>query len=235
MNKAGVGIISFLIGAAAGGAAGYFIGKAKAEAESIETVAELREEYRRRAAREKYVSEIQENKEKEPCTVNEPEEEDEEPKKGSFSTDSAKDAAEDFRDKNKVPPEDYTKFGKSDKVAEKIAEASAEKEKKKADISDRTHPHLLEEEEYYSDRKFEKRVVTYFPDDKVFMYDDETVEENGMMMIGAENLEHFGEFDNPEEIFVRNDEYGIDFNVILEEGSYADWYKAMYGTEAPEE
>ena len=133
MNKAGVGIISFLIGAAAGTAAGYFIGKAKAEAESIETVAELREEYRRRSAREKYVSEIQENTEKEPCVANEPEEEvTEEPEKGSFSTDSAKDAAEGFRNKETAPHEDYTKFGKSDKVAEKIAEASAEKEKKKA-------------------------------------------------------------------------------------------------------
>lgn len=234
MNKAGVGIISFLIGAAAGGAAGYFIGKAKAEAESIETVAELREEYRRRSAREHYISHTCENTEKEPCTENEPEEE-KEPEKGSFSTDSAKEAAEGFRNKETAPHEDYTKFGKSDKVAEKIAEASAEKEKKKADISDRTHPHLLDEEEYYSDRKFEKRVITYFPDDEVFMYDDETVEQNGMAMVGAENIEHFGEFDNPEEIFVRNDEYGIDFNVILEEGSYADWYKAMYGTDAPEE
>lgn len=234
MNKAGVGIISFLIGAAAGGAAGYFIGKAKAEAESVETVAELREEYRRRSSREKYVSDVQENTEKEPYTENEPEVT-EESEKGSFSTDSAKEAAEGFRSKETVPHEDYTKYGKNDKVAEKIAEASAKKEKKKADISERTHPYLLEEDEYYSDRKFEKRVVTYFPDDEVFMYDDETVEDNGMMMIGAENLEHFGEFDNPEEIFVRNDEYGIDFNVILEEGSYADWYNAMYGEIAPEE
>ena len=81
-----------------------------------------------------------------------------------------------------------------------------------------------EEGEEYEDEEedYTKRTLSYFSGDGVIMDSDtEEVIDNGIDLVGEENLEKFGEYE-PEVVYVRNESNKTDYEVILEDRTYKD-------------
>ena len=83
-------------------------------------------------------------------------------------------------------------------------------------------PYIISEEEYIEDTKYIKKIISCFEDDMVCM-DNDTKEilENVAKDIGQDCIETLNEDGN--EIYVRNEILGIDYNVVSEPGSYEDF------------
>lgn len=75
-------------------------------------------------------------------------------------------------------------------------------------------------DEDYAESGFGKITLTYFEEDGVFINVAEDIVENGLELIGKDNLEHFGEFEDGV-LFVRNDFYQTDYEVVYDSGSYS--------------
>ena len=83
-------------------------------------------------------------------------------------------------------------------------------------------PYIISEEEYIEDDSYVKKIISCFEDDMVCM-DNETKEilDNVARDIGQDSLERLNEDGN--EIYVRNEMLGIDYNIVSEPGSYEDF------------
>ena len=83
-------------------------------------------------------------------------------------------------------------------------------------------PYIITEEEYIEDTTYVKKIISCFEDDMVCM-DNDTKEilENVARDIGQDSLETLNEDGN--EIYVRNEMLGIDYNIVSEPGSYEDF------------
>lgn len=85
-------------------------------------------------------------------------------------------------------------------------------------------PRLITQDEFIDNNGYEKVVLSYFEDDEILMDATDNVLENGIMIIGEENLQEFGIIEEEEDtIYVRNDLMGCDYEVVMENGSYADY------------
>jgi arginine deiminase len=74
-----------------------------------------------------------------------------------------------------------------------------------------------------------KKIISYFEDDGVCMDNDtKEVLDNVAKDIGIDNLELINTEGN-DEIYIRNEQLGIDYNVVSEPGSYEDYVN--YGDE----
>lgn len=84
-------------------------------------------------------------------------------------------------------------------------------------------PYAIDIDDYNDDQGYVKKVISYFEDDEVLM-DDSTQEvlDNVGKDIGYDNLEVINT-DGHDEIYVRNDELGIDYMIVSESGSYEDF------------
>lgn len=87
--------------------------------------------------------------------------------------------------------------------------------------SKETGPYIISFEEYSDYTNYIKKIVSYFSEDEVAM-DSETEEviDDVNKVLGFKNLEDFG--DN-NEIYIRNEELGTDYQVVLETSSYQDF------------
>lgn len=87
--------------------------------------------------------------------------------------------------------------------------------------SKETGPYIISFDEYNDDTNYIKKIISYFSEDEVAM-DSETEEviDDVNKILGFENLEDFG--DN-NEIYIRNEELGTDYQVVLETSSYQDF------------
>lgn len=98
-------------------------------------------------------------------------------------------------------------------------------EKKKETPSEDTvpdnRPFVISVDDYIGDQKYQKLGMTYFEKDGVFCDEDEQVVPDGMDLIGEHNLDKFGEYEE-DTLFVRNVEQGCDYEVVLDDGAYAD-------------
>lgn len=83
-------------------------------------------------------------------------------------------------------------------------------------------PYIINVEEYSENNGYVKKIISFFEDDEVCM-DNETKEilDNVAKDIGTDCMEQLNEDGN--EIYVRNDQLGIDFNIVSEPGSYEDF------------
>lgn len=89
---------------------------------------------------------------------------------------------------------------------------------------DTSNPRIISADEWLDNNGYEKVVLSYFEDDEVLMTATDEVLDNGIMIVGEENLQEFGINEEEEDtIYVRNDLMGCDYEVVLEEGSYADY------------
>lgn len=85
-------------------------------------------------------------------------------------------------------------------------------------------PYIISLSEYNEDRSYDKKIMSYFTEDDVLM-DSETEEviSDINKVIGYENIEEFGINTDDCEIYIRNEELGIDYQIIAEHGSYEDF------------
>lgn len=123
---------------------------------------------------------------------------------------------------NKKEP-DYQKiikklnYGDYSKKDDKVVESRS----KETSIPEKKEPYVIEPDDFTNDSQYDKITLTYFSEDGVFMSIEEEVVPEGMQLVGEENLEHIGEIEEYV-VYIRNEEQGADYEVILEERSYSD-------------
>lgn len=120
-------------------------------------------------------------------------------------------------------PEKRENLAKNDEISEKMGYNTMFKGKKAEENVKKIE--LIEADEYYGETAYEKHMMSYFEEDDVLVDHDG---ENGSEIItdiagtiGIDNLDQLSYQDG--EIFVRNDNLGIVYNVVLEAGSYEDY------------
>lgn len=90
-------------------------------------------------------------------------------------------------------------------------------------------PYQISMDDYNEDVSQIKKIISYFEDDGVCMDNDtKEVLDNVAKDIGIDNLELINTEGN-DEIYIRNEQLGIDYNVVSEPGSYEDYVN--YGDE----
>lgn len=100
------------------------------------------------------------------------------------------------------------------------------KTKIRKEVNNPNEPKIISYDEYSEDTKYEKVVVSYFEEDGVLMLEDESLFEDGINVLGPINLEHFGMMEDdpePDTIYIRNEDLGVDYEVVREEGSYENF------------
>lgn len=108
-------------------------------------------------------------------------------------------------------------YGDYSKKDDKIVESRS----KETSIPEKKEPYVIEPDDFTNDSQYDKITLTYFSEDGVFMSIEEEVVPEGMQLVGEENLEHIGEIEE-DVVYIRNEEQGADYEVILEERSYSD-------------
>lgn len=89
-------------------------------------------------------------------------------------------------------------------------------------------PYQISMDDYNTDTKYIKKVVSFFEDDEVCMDNDtKEVMDNVTKDIGMDNLELIN-IDGTGEIYIRNDQLGIDYNIVSEPGSYEDFLEVGF-------
>ena len=203
MNAKIAGVIGFVVGALAGAGTTYYILKKYTDKRIEDEVNEVVDYYRNKSEAE--VSEKEETKAEEP----------------------KKDIPEDKPTRNvkmnNTPVEpDY------DEIIEKLNYS-----KYSTTVDNSAEPYIISADEYHAGGALqEKKQVSWFLDDEV-LCDAETdevihdVDKN----VGFGNLELFGKSDGAteDELYVRNDKLGIDYYIVLETGSYADYIASIEG------
>lgn len=82
-------------------------------------------------------------------------------------------------------------------------------------------PYVIGPDLYSEDfHGFDKCVLVYWRGNDMLLTDEQEVADIETY-IGRSSLEHFGEYES-DTVFVRNERLGCDFEVLLEEGSYAE-------------
>lgn len=90
-------------------------------------------------------------------------------------------------------------------------------------------PYQISMDDYNEDVSQIKKIISYFEDDEVCMDNDtKEVLDNVAKDIGIDNLELINTEGN-DEIYIRNEQLGIDYNIVSEPGSYEDYIN--YGDE----
>lgn len=83
------------------------------------------------------------------------------------------------------------------------------------------HIMVLSEDEYIGDMRYDKRSFTYFETDGVFIDEDGDVVVDGTELIGDENLDRFGEYEE-DHLFIRNTQSEEDYAVLIAREAYAE-------------
>lgn len=68
---------------------------------------------------------------------------------------------------------------------------------------------------------FDKETLVYWAGNDTLMTEDQEQIEDIDLTVGVNSLEKFGEYES-DTVYVRNEKMGTDFEIILEEGNYAD-------------
>lgn len=89
---------------------------------------------------------------------------------------------------------------------------------------------LINDTAYATEMDYEKVRVLYFDNDDTFCTaDDGEVFEGFTGLLAEGTFEHFSDYE-PDILFLRNEQLGIDYEVTLHEGeSYSDYYDEYYG------
>ena len=141
------------------------------------------------------------------------------------------------RDAVQAEAVDYTKFsqGKTGKTVADIKKAAAQqvetqKPAKKTTNKKETKPepkgtYSTNFESFMEDNGYEKLTYTYFAGDQVYVdeFENPDVDMPGRCDNIIKEYEDFG--GDASEIYARNDELESDFEIIYNEGTYAEWIK----------
>ena len=187
--------IIFVVGAAAGAASTYFILKEKFEQQANQEAEDLK----------KYYEELYSNKEEISSEFEEIEDEivKVEPMK-------AKEEKEEPDYDDIIDKLNYNKYSTD------VPDTEGNKRPAK-------RPYQISMDDYNTDTSQIKKIISCFEEDGVCM-DNDTKEilENVARDIGMDNIELIG-MDGEDEIYIRNEQLGIDYNIVSEPGSYEDF------------
>lgn len=82
----------------------------------------------------------------------------------------------------------------------------------------KSKPYIITREEFEEINEYDKRMISYFPDDEICMdSESEEVIDGSNRIFGADNLINVIDKD---EIYIRNEKLETDYKIILENGSY---------------
>ena len=99
--------------------------------------------------------------------------------------------------------------------------ASGKKEMKKAE----SKPYVISPEEFGEFEEYEKISLTYYSNNILADENNEVIEDVEET-IGVDSLTHFGEYED-DSVFVRNDARKCDYEILLDQRSYAEVVKQM--------
>lgn len=87
-----------------------------------------------------------------------------------------------------------------------------------------THPYIIHKDEYKrNEKQYDQMTWTYYADDDVLANDDDKPVHATDGYVPADFAEKFGHGSgDPNVVFVRNDELSIEFEIIRNEGNYAE-------------
>lgn len=89
---------------------------------------------------------------------------------------------------------------------------------------DKFYPYIITFDEFYEDNpEYSKTSITYYKEDDTLLDDAEGIIPNHIDIVGPEALDFFGwKSKDPLVVHVRNEKIETDFEVTLDEGSYAE-------------
>ena len=86
-------------------------------------------------------------------------------------------------------------------------------------------PHIISPSEFGDQDGYDEISLTYYADGTLTDDSDHAMDENEIeQTIGKESLTHFGEYED-DSVFVRNDRLKADYEILLDQRSYADVLK----------
>ena len=96
-----------------------------------------------------------------------------------------------------------------------------------------TAPFLISVEEYFDEKPhFQKLSVTYFAGDNIVCYEDDTIMLDPEESFGVINLSRFGiKSDSEHIVYVRNPRIDVDYEIVKDEGKYADLIAHLQGND----
>lgn len=119
---------------------------------------------------------------------------------------------------------------KYDEIADTYDTPVRKTRKKKAKVSKTDNsgvkmmPYIISEAEYDESNGFDKVILSFFEDDEIVMDENEEVVTEAIDILGDANLSALRDNTVIEgEIFIRNEQYGTDYQVVLESGSYQNF------------
>ena len=185
-------ILFFLLGAGVGSTVVYFVVKKHYENLIDEEVESVRQYYKSQEDEDEEETELSENEEKMP----------------------RKEPKTEKNDENYQELIEKMNYGEFFPKKEKTEEVAVE-----ADIPTR---YVINGDAFAGDNRNEKVSLYYFEGDGVFMnIESDEIVPNGMDLIGEENFERLGEFEE-DVLYVRNDVTKTDYEVIQEHYAYAE-------------
>jgi len=96
------------------------------------------------------------------------------------------------------------------------------------------HPYIINEAEFMENETgYEQMTLTWFSEDETLVDDGEQIFENLDMKVGRENLNKFGEQEDPSCMYVRNDITRIEYEIVLDERSFAEVVAGFVSERAP--
>lgn len=120
----------------------------------------------------------------------------------------------------KLKEHGYTNYSNLDALNEEV---ESEKENEEEEETSVDRPYVISPDEFDSKDDYDTVSLTYYSDKIVADRDDEIVEDVEEI-IGFESLNHFGEFED-DSVFVRNDRLKIDYEILLDQRTYAEVMK----------
>lgn len=100
-----------------------------------------------------------------------------------------------------------------------INEEDAEEEEQKGEDTEVLAPYVISPEES-GNEGYDIVSLTYYAD-KVLADENDELIENVDELVGFESLSHFGEYED-DSVYVRNDRLGIDYEILLDQRTYAE-------------
>lgn len=193
MNK-GVIALSFILGAAAGAAASWFIVKKQLEEKYLAAIDSMERVYARRATRDIPEEEVEVEPDREP------EEENREMSVREYA--------------GKLAENGYTDYADLSKVEE------AKKEEQKEEVKNVKKPYVISPYDYGEAEGYDTESLIYYADG-VLTDDDNNPIEDVEGTVGKDALNHFGEYED-DSVFVRNERLKIDYEILLDSSKYSD-------------
>lgn len=197
MNSKAIPFLTFVLGAAAGSFVTWRYVKDVYEQIAQEEIDSVKEVFLKR---ERELSEAEEPKQKiAACYEN-----------GQSKTVADKQEIADYA--ARIQREGYINYSDA---------ASGKKETKKAE----NKPYVISPEEFGEFDEYEKISLTYYSNNVLADENDEVIDDVEET-IGVDSLTHFGEYED-DSVFVRNDARKCDYEILLDQRSYAEIVKQM--------